>query len=398
MANTKITELSSITSATTDDVLPIVNDPTGTAVTNKITFDNLQKSATQVGKVVITQPATIATIDITDGKTLTVANNASVSGVNTGDQDLSGYATSSTVTGTYATTSTLVGSYSTTSTIGGTYVTSSTVSGTYITSSTVAAQYATTSVMIGDSGSGGVKGLVPAPASGDAAAGKFLKADGNWTAPTSSGSTPQGMIMWDCNTFVDAKKYAQIQATNSGTIVDGAGGISLKTNSTANATIQLGGNTIGGDYPFPSAFDKKLDFGANWLPSSDSTGAYTATMLFGYAGASPVNSVLTSKHFGFIITETNIYASNANDTNQTKTDITSSLSITRPSYWRAVLTPATNIKFYVNASLLVTHTTNLPTGDFDYAKSWSASLQNRAGNATNRTGTVGTVSLQFNAE
>jgi hypothetical protein len=34
----------------------------------------------------------------------------------------------------------------------------------------------------GDSGSGGVKGLVPAPASGDAAANKFLKANGTWTA------------------------------------------------------------------------------------------------------------------------------------------------------------------------------------------------------------------------
>ncbi len=40
---------------------------------------------------------------------------------------------------------------------------------------------------VGDSGSGGTKGLVPAPASGDAAAGKFLKADGSWVAPTGSG-------------------------------------------------------------------------------------------------------------------------------------------------------------------------------------------------------------------
>lgn len=36
--------------------------------------------------------------------------------------------------------------------------------------------------MVGDSGSGGTKGLVPAPAAGDAAAGKFLKADGTWEA------------------------------------------------------------------------------------------------------------------------------------------------------------------------------------------------------------------------
>jgi hypothetical protein len=34
--------------------------------------------------------------------------------------------------------------------------------------------------VVGDSGSGGTKGLVPAPGAGDAAANKFLKADGSW--------------------------------------------------------------------------------------------------------------------------------------------------------------------------------------------------------------------------
>lgn len=42
--------------------------------------------------------------------------------------------------------------------------------------------------MVGDSGSGGTKGLVPAPAAGDAAASKFLKADGTWT--TVSATSP----------------------------------------------------------------------------------------------------------------------------------------------------------------------------------------------------------------
>jgi uncharacterized protein DUF2793 len=37
-------------------------------------------------------------------------------------------------------------------------------------------------VLVGDSGSGGTKGAAPAPAAGDAAAGKFLKADGSWAA------------------------------------------------------------------------------------------------------------------------------------------------------------------------------------------------------------------------
>lgn len=42
---------------------------------------------------------------------------------------------------------------------------------------------------VGDSGSGGTAGRVPAPAAGDAAASKFLKADGTWAAPP-SGTEP----------------------------------------------------------------------------------------------------------------------------------------------------------------------------------------------------------------
>lgn len=42
--------------------------------------------------------------------------------------------------------------------------------------------------MVGDSGSGGTKGLVPAPAAGDAAAVKFLKADGTWEVPAGAGT------------------------------------------------------------------------------------------------------------------------------------------------------------------------------------------------------------------
>jgi hypothetical protein len=44
--------------------------------------------------------------------------------------------------------------------------------------------------MTGDAGSGGTRGTVPAPAAGDTAAGKFLKADGTWEIPsgTSTGS------------------------------------------------------------------------------------------------------------------------------------------------------------------------------------------------------------------
>lgn len=54
--------------------------------------------------------------------------------------------------------------------------------------------------MVGDSGSGGTKGLVPAPAAGDAAAGKFLKADGTWAAPPSSGLPTGAIFAWPTST------------------------------------------------------------------------------------------------------------------------------------------------------------------------------------------------------
>lgn len=85
--------------------------------------------------------------------------------------------------------------------------------------------------VVGDSGAGGTKGLVPAPGAGDAAANKFLKADGTWTAPSGSGdvvgpasSTDNAIVRFDGTTG----KLIQ----NSGiTIADGATGTLSGTNT-----------------------------------------------------------------------------------------------------------------------------------------------------------------------
>ena len=61
--------------------------------------------------------------------------------------------------------------------------------------------------VIGDSGSGGTKGLVPAPGAGDAAAGKFLKADGTFavpSVPTSGTSFEMGIACSDESTALTA--------------------------------------------------------------------------------------------------------------------------------------------------------------------------------------------------
>ena len=48
---------------------------------------------------------------------------------------------------------------------------------------------ATDPPMVGDTGTGGTGGNVPAPPSGSAAAGKFLKADGTWAVPSGAAGT-----------------------------------------------------------------------------------------------------------------------------------------------------------------------------------------------------------------
>lgn len=69
--------------------------------------------------------------------------------------------------------------------------------------------------MVGDSGSGGTAGIVPAPAAGDAAAGKFLKANGLWAAPPgaaiSSVFSRTGAITAQNNDYT----WAQINKTTS---------------------------------------------------------------------------------------------------------------------------------------------------------------------------------------
>lgn len=58
----------------------------------------------------------------------------------------------------------------------------------FIAAADAAAETALLDAMVGDTGTGGTKGLVPAPAAGDAAALKFLKADGTFAVPAGTGS------------------------------------------------------------------------------------------------------------------------------------------------------------------------------------------------------------------
>jgi hypothetical protein len=73
---------------------------------------------------------------------------------------------------------------------------------------------------VGDSGAGGTKGLVPAPAAGDAAALKFLMADGSWTTPSGSGDVSS-------NTATSVDSEVALFSSTTGKVIKRATGTGI---------------------------------------------------------------------------------------------------------------------------------------------------------------------------
>jgi hypothetical protein len=118
-----------------------------------------------------------------------------------------------------------------------------------ITSGTIAV--ARLPVMVGDSGSGGTAGLVPAPASGDAAAGLFFKADGTWAVPTASAGAGGN------DTEIQFNSAGSLAGISGFTFNSGTSTISLGSGFTLNtssgtlipgtlSTVDINGGTIDG--------------------------------------------------------------------------------------------------------------------------------------------------------
>jgi hypothetical protein len=112
---------------------------------------------------------------------------------------------------------------------------------------TVTQATAMLNAMVGDSGSGGTKGLAPAPAAGDAAANKFLKADGTWAA---AGSTSPLTTKGDVYTYDTAN--ARLAVGGNGTVLTAdsstATGLKWATVSGSSQTV-----VTPGSYPYTTA-------------------------------------------------------------------------------------------------------------------------------------------------
>lgn len=106
-------------------------------------------------------------------------------------------------------------------------------------------------VMVGDSGSGGSAGNVPAPAAGDAAAGKFLKADGTFAVPPGSSGITQ--LTGDVTAGPGSGSQAATLAasgvtagsyTSANITVDAKGRLTAAADGAGGGSISVDGETV----------------------------------------------------------------------------------------------------------------------------------------------------------
>lgn len=100
--------------------------------------------------------------------------------------------------------------------------------------------------MVGDSGSGGTKGLVPAPASGDAAASKFLKADGTWATAGGTPSLTSTYVAYGngSNLLTGTSDFAYNTTNKRITVNGGAAAAKIQLTNTSDGTASTDGFSL----------------------------------------------------------------------------------------------------------------------------------------------------------
>lgn len=209
-------------------------------------------------------------------------------------------------------------------------------------------------------------------------------AAGGASTPQQIISVPLNVIAWlvDDSTGGGTNTIANQSLSSNTTTGSGARG--------AFYVATAANNDHGGD----GAYDNDLSLTYYARMTSDTSTAYVSYISTAYIGPN-TSGVSVDKHIGFILDQTVLYASNASGTTQTRTDISSGLTLTEFSLYRAVMDGSTNVKFYVDQTLKATHTTNLPTGDFGTAY-FGGGIDNDAGVTTARNMNISYATVAFN--
>jgi hypothetical protein len=236
------------------------------------------------------------------------------------------------------------------------------------------------------------------------AAGTFLTdaaGDGTLSWGAASGSvTPRGGFSSFFEDVGSSGNRYSFDLVGSGAVSNSDGGMLCNTGATDGSQAVLSARLPNDTASAFALWDKDpwFNFAAR-LTSNTATGSYIS---FGYLGGSSTypdtSATLTVKHAGFILDGAVIYASNADGSAQTKTDVSSGLTLNTVNDYAIIMDSGTNIKFYVNGTLVATHTTNLPSGAHSPAsrRMFVFGIDNDAGTTQTRLLNVGSATATWN--
>lgn len=175
--------------------------------------------------------------------------------------------------------------------------------------------------VVGDSGSGGTKGLVPAPAAGDAAANKFLKADGTW-------ATTGGVGNWSSSLTYTANNFGTTSSFNAFSRIVGDTLEARMTFNTGSVASSAASISMPSGYTITSSKLPSNSSGTvvgTWYASGGSTNTFGAAGSFGpifYDGSD------TSKvYFANQFTTTGLVKANGNSAGYTSGQMTLEFSV-----------------------------------------------------------------------
>jgi hypothetical protein len=219
--------------------------------------------------------------------------------------------------------------------------------------------------LVGDSGSGGTKGLVPAPAAGDAALEKFLNADGTWKQLLSVNDVISEKEDFNAGA-VAGYSFANSGAGTGSTWV--VSGTLIGPNRWGAASIATGTTTTGRGCAVGGL--GQLSDGATLCefsidPNVLSTVTDEYILETGFFDNSGNNTAPTEGVFFRYnrLVSTSWYAVNTNSSTETVTNTAVTVTAGVWTNFKFIINSAdSSITFYINNSLVATHTTNIPSG------------------------------------